>query len=281
VSYGAPTRDAESWDTIVLEDSKGAKIKLPPRRTVGYARLKVNSEQKIDKKAVAGKKGAQRTKQGAEAATGTITYTFADWAWLEVEPGIDAIDPRGPSRGGPFLMSSPNQPPNFKYVLVESLTRGSDVISTKGIGTITITVAETTLAPVGTGKGTGKTAASIGSQYTRALTEAEILVLRAQREQLLILVYQDDLFAANAGSDAERDAIRARQQARLKEANDIQNTIATQGTQRGLDKPTETDTPTKAASAPPGKGVADGKATEADPSSYDPAKNQDAPDGAP
>jgi hypothetical protein len=274
MSYGTPIRDYESWDTVVLTDASGQTVSLPPRERVGTARVSVASEQKIDKKTAAGKKGATRTQQGAEAAEGTIEYEFADHAWLDVEPGLAAIDPRGPSKGGPFLLTAPNLPPGFEYVLIQRIDRGSAIFS-RGRGKVRITVVETTFTKAVIGGGAA-------AKKKAGMTEAEAVVLRAERETLLFLIRQDEIVVWSSNDDDTREGARLRQQERAIRVSEIDRLLAA-GEAVPLNAPgtSETKTPTKPGNTPGGPTIQEGKISDLESDSYDTSKNPDAPPGGP
>lgn len=278
MTFLPPNRDS-SWNYVILTDANGAAISLPPRDGIGTAVISVPSEQKLDKKTAAGKKGATVAKQGAEAADATIEYTFADHAWADVEPGLNAIDPRGPAKGGPFLVTAPFLPPGFEYVIVGKIDRGSAIFS-KGVGKVRISVTETTFAPKGAGGGVGK-AGGVGSSYTQALTEAQIAEIQAE---IAVLRARNHAAAIQAGDTAVDEATYQATQEEIarnsKRIADLERKLA-----RGLQfdpaaHGSETTTPTKpeGTAAPPG---AEGKLSDVDGGSYDTTKNPDAPKGDP
>ena len=107
-----PDQDRLDWFTVVIGDFTLPPISEGP--LAGSIVLKCTSEQKLDSKKAAGKNKAKSTQQGVETVKGTIEFEFPAAAWpdgemgLGVESTLTAIDPNGPSKGGPFGISHPD-----------------------------------------------------------------------------------------------------------------------------------------------------------------------------
>jgi hypothetical protein len=272
VTFGPPMRDPDAWNSVGFEDAAGGVVRLPPRAGIGVAVVSVPDAQKIDTKSSAGKKGATRTKQGAEAATVKIDLEFSADAWLDVEAALRAISPRGPSRGGPFLISVPALPPGLEAVIVESIDPMGSAIVQKGRGKVTITAKETTF-------NRGGAAGSVAGAAPKRLSQAEEIAYRAQRELLLNLIIRDQIGMSQALSEEERRAASERMNENSKRVKEIDQILSQSEI---FERPTtETETPTAPAKAAPGSAVQGGKLSDLDQGSYDPTKNPDAPSGGP
>jgi len=274
-TYRAPHRDPESWDSVIFTGKTLATVRLPPRKGIGVVTVSLPSAVKTDSKAAAGVSGAKVTRQGARDAKVTIVLEYAAQYFDEVTAAIDAIDPRGPSAGGPFRMSCPNLPAGFEAIQIEEIAPRGTAAVTRGKGRVTITGKETTFPTATSGGGVGGKGSSKSklSDFERQTILNAIALLeqriRTDAELLNSAKTAEDL---QKGSDNLAD-LRRQVQALQKQLAD--GTAPSKST-------SETKTPTE-----PGDPVGgtttlykNGK-KPADPSSYKPGENSDAPKGGP
>jgi hypothetical protein len=265
VRSGSPHLNYEAWRAPKV----GPYVLPPPGE--GAARVKTKTTGKTDAKKKPGKSGAKVAKQGLEQAKLTISVEFTREAWDEgeVESVLDAIDPGGPARGGPFPFSYPGLGPGApQSVLIKSITRPPEWNGT--IGSVTIDADGVTLDPVGAGTGAG-------SGAPRALSASERQALIFANELLRQRILTDQQFlATGTGIPSE---IVARQTDMARQI--AENNRRLEESARVPEKPTETVQATK--------NEAEGKVTDAPgagpkskaPDAYDPKKNPEAPSAAP
>jgi hypothetical protein len=270
MTYRAPHLDPESWDSVIFTGRNLATIRLPPRKGVGHVSVSLPSSVKVDSKKAAGKSGAVVTRQGAKDSKVTIELNYAAQFFDEVNAALEAIDPRGPSLGGPFKLGCPNLPAGFDAIQIETIEpRGTAAIK-RGLGTVRITGKETTFPAQTSGGGVAKKKA-----LTAAEKEALINQIEAFKRLASLAAFEASLTSGNA------DALKLKNQ----EVGALQKKVSQ--LQRELDEgssipepPTETTTPTEPA-------VSLGKAIENafdqihNPKSYKPSSNPFAPKAGP
>lgn len=274
-TYQAPHKDPESWDSAIFTAKNLATIRIPPRKGVGTAVVSLPSAGKLDSKTAAGKKGATVTRQGAKDAKVTIVYEYAAQYFDEVNAGLEAIDPRGPSLGGPFRLGCPNLPDGFDAIQIEEISPRGTAAVEKGRGRVTITGKETTFPKTGSGTGAGK-------GKPKALAAAEKAALESAIEEYKRLAAIGAAEAAATSGNAEALAVKN------KEVGALHKKIAE--LQRELDEGSsvpeaagggsETETPKGPGNAV-GQGVQNAFDKLHDPASYKPGANKAAPHGKP
>jgi hypothetical protein len=270
MSEAGPTENPVGWDSVLFTDVNDAYITMPPREGVGHVVVSVPSAQKLDAKKKAGARGATVTKQASDAAELVITYRFNARNFREVIAGIDAIDPRGPSKGGPFRIQCPNLPAGLEYVTVGEVSPRGTAMVKRGVGECTIKCIETTF-----NRGNGGTGGAVTAGLSEFDRASKLLAIKILQQRLATT----NQIMQNAATQEERDEAIA-------DLVSIQEQIAKQ--QRELDEgsaspfeASDTVTPTKAGQAPPGAGTLSGKLSDLDQGSYDTSKNKDAPKGTP
>jgi hypothetical protein len=270
-SYRAPHIDPEPWDSVIFTDVKKQSVTLPPRRKVGNVVVSLPSKVKIDSKTAAGKKGATVTRQGAKDAPTSIEFEFDARYWEEVEAALAAIDPRGPSLGGPFLLTCPNLPNKYEAIQIEEISPRGTAMIRRGVGRCKITGKECSFPKSG---GTG------GVVKKGPLTAAEKEALVLYIEGLKRLAAKGGALAA-LGNGTQADYLeRAKaQEALLKQISQLQKQLD-EGSAVPEAPATETTTPTAPGSSI-GKGIDDIFDQIHNPTSYRPSSNPQAPKNAP
>lgn len=269
-TYRAPHLDPTSWDSAIFTGTNKQSVTLPPRPICGVVRVSLASEVKIDSKKAAGKSGATVTRQGARDADVDIEVEYAARYHEEVQAALDALDPRGPSKGGPFLLACPNLPNGFEAIQIKKIApRGSAAI-VRGIGKVKITAKECSFPRGGTGTGAGVAKKKKLSDFERAALQASI-----------------DLLEQRIRTDAQFGASRTG--AELQEVSDRITSLRDQikGLQSQLDNDALAPTPTSETTTPAspgnaiGRGLSDIQRAISDPASFKPSSNSAAPSGAP
>jgi hypothetical protein len=145
---------------------------------MGTAILSVDSEIKVDKKKKAGKDGATVTRQGIKDGPVTIDLDVKATFWPELSAVLDGIDPRGPSVGGPFLVTCPNLPTGFGGLQITKIKRGT-AATDGGRFKIQISGTECTFPRKGSGGVGGKKKLSATEI---AAAQAQIAALQTARQ---------------------------------------------------------------------------------------------------
>jgi hypothetical protein len=268
-TYRAPHLDPTAWDSVTFTGTNKQSVLLPPRPICGNAKVSLASEIKIDSKAAAGKSGATVTKQGARDADVEIELEYAARYYEEVQAALDAIDPRGPSKGGPFLLACPNMPGGFEAIQIKKISpRGTAAIS-RGVGRVKISGKECSFPKSG---GTGS-----GIAKKKKLTDFERATLQ----------FNIDLLEQRIKTDAQLGASRTGTE--LQEVSDRIASLRNQinGLQSQLDNDKLAPTPTSETTTPGapgnaiGRGFSDIQKAINDPASFRPGANGAAPSGAP
>lgn len=268
-TYRAPHLDPTAWDSVTLTGTNKQSVLLPPRPICGVVRVSLPSEIKIDSKKAAGKSGATVTRQGARDADVEIEFEYAARYFEEVQAALDAIDPRGPSKGGPFLLACPNMPAGFEAIQIKKIApRGTAAVS-RGVGRVKISGKECSFPKSG---GVGS-----GIAKKKKLTDAERAALQ----------FSIDLLEQRIRTDAQLGASRTGVE--LQEVSDRITSLRDQinGLQSQLDNDTLAPAPTSETTTPAspgnaiGRGFSDIQRALNDPGSFKPSANSAAPSGAP
>lgn len=177
MTYRAPHLDPEAWDSAIFTDVKKQTVTLPPRPICGKVKVSLPSKIKVDSKKAAGKSGATVTRQGAADATVTIEFEFASQYYSEVIGSIDALDPRGPSAGGPFLLTCPNLPGKFEALQIESVDPRGTAMIQRGMGRVKIVGKECVFPKPGASGGGAGSGKKKLSEFDRAAIQFSIDLL--------------------------------------------------------------------------------------------------------
>lgn len=268
-TYRAPHLDPVSWDSATFTGTNKKSVTIPPRPVCGVARVSLPSEVKIDSKKAAGKSGATVTRQGARDAEIEIELEYAARYHEEVQASLDAIDPRGPSKGGPFLLACPNLPNGFEAIQVKKISPRGTAAIVRGVGKVKITGKECSFPKAGTGTGIAK---------KKKLTDFERAALQLSIDLLEQRIKTDAQIGATR-TGAELQGVSDRITSLRNQINALKSQLAND---RLAPTPTsETVTPTSPGSAV-GPGASGGQtSTSNNASSYQPGTNPAAPSGAP
>jgi len=274
-TYRAPHLDTTAWDSVILTGTNKQSVTLPPRPVCGNVKVSLSSKIKIDSKKAAGKSGATVTRQGAKDAAVTIELEFGSRYWPEVETALKAIDPRGPSLGGPFLLSCPNLPERFEAIQIEEVSPRGTAAIVRGLGKVKITGKECSFPKAGGFGG--------GSVKKKALTAAEKQALIVQIEGFKRVA---SIYAATAaltsGSEEGYATKNKEQEALFRKIAELQRQLDESNAQ--TDAPAA---PTSETTTPAAPGNAIGRAVDQignalhDPKSFKPTSNPSAPVGGP
>lgn len=102
----------------------------PLKKGQGTANVKVKSRQKLDEQKASGKAKAKLKQSGVESCPVEIDLVWLSQHWTTVESMLNAIDPNGPSAGGPFEISHPEATRrNVKSVMIREI---GDIVTAPG-----------------------------------------------------------------------------------------------------------------------------------------------------
>jgi hypothetical protein len=105
------------WRTCVI-----GNFAFPPDATEGAVTVKVKSSQKIDQKQASGKNKAKSTQKGRPPCPVIVDMEFTARSWELVEEALTAIDPNGPSAGGPFSFTHPDaNRRGVQYIMIDEV----------------------------------------------------------------------------------------------------------------------------------------------------------------